>query len=576
MSVCFLRKDNKNKTLLFKRQQSSSKLLLVFALAMLVMQHFMLVSGNTPKGLRTHLRSAKLSSVHSLPEINADRTAGKYEIRSISGEPNYKSVNLTWEVEFVTTPSNQAADAVNEVELPKVFQIYFCELQTFGPHRCRSKSIDETKQTNAFLADDKIQTRQYEAYIDNLRMATKYRFHIRPQSRRRDIKVTGRSEIFSNEVEDFNENANGQTIIIPTKGFSAQATKCLPHASEIVVETGPYFAGKIVVDGGKCGIKGNPEDPRDTYTMRIEHQACGSLVKPETNTVETFITVQENLGIFTHSTRRFVVVCSYQSGMQTVRASFSVPGKGGVAAVEHSNDDEDRKGRLLESPKFVDKSELVLKENSDEDLSSLTTEKTEANETEALVKEIENHSLHANETETIISMQNSSEHDVLSAVAWLENIVPNVNEDHIKSKEMKRENENKENIAEYAKLVLNRNGQDEEMIAGLLHEAQTGKAFIDSLVKFDTLNVSSLALTILLSVILLLVFLLIFYREFKRRNMPNQRQQLSSTLSLSSSSSSSLPSSSSVSTTLPRLNHRHLQQLTLPRSLQTKNQELLA
>uniref|UniRef100_A0A1B0AV15 Uncharacterized protein n=1 Tax=Glossina palpalis gambiensis TaxID=67801 RepID=A0A1B0AV15_9MUSC len=79
MSVCFLRKDNKNKTLLFKRQQSSSKLLLVFALAMLVMQHFMLVSGNTPKGLRTHLRSAKLSSVHSLPEINADRTAGKYD-----------------------------------------------------------------------------------------------------------------------------------------------------------------------------------------------------------------------------------------------------------------------------------------------------------------------------------------------------------------------------------------------------------------------------------------------------------------------------------------------------------------
>lgn len=77
MSVCFLRKDNENKTLLFKRQQSSSKLL-VFALVMLVMQHFMLVSGNTPKGLRTHMRSAKLSNVHSLPEINADRTAGKY------------------------------------------------------------------------------------------------------------------------------------------------------------------------------------------------------------------------------------------------------------------------------------------------------------------------------------------------------------------------------------------------------------------------------------------------------------------------------------------------------------------
>jgi len=81
-------------------------------------------------------------------------------------------------------------------------------------------------------------------------------------------------------------------------------TSCLPHASEIEVETGPYFGGRIVVDGGNCGIKGDASDAADKYTMRIDHKECGSLVKPETNTVETFITVQENLGIFTHSTRR--------------------------------------------------------------------------------------------------------------------------------------------------------------------------------------------------------------------------------------------------------------------------------
>lgn len=70
------------------------------------------------------------------------------------------------------------------------------------------------------------------------------------------------------------------------------------------METGPYFGGKIVVDGGNCGIKGDQNDPTDRYTMRIDHKMCGSLVKPETNTVETFITVQEKLGIYTHSTRR--------------------------------------------------------------------------------------------------------------------------------------------------------------------------------------------------------------------------------------------------------------------------------
>ena len=61
-----------------------------------------------------------------------------------------------------------------------------------------------------------------------------------------------------------------------------------------------------MVDGGNCGIKGNHLDVKDKYTMRIDHEMCGSMVKPETNTVETFITVQENLGIFTHSTRRLI------------------------------------------------------------------------------------------------------------------------------------------------------------------------------------------------------------------------------------------------------------------------------
>lgn len=85
---------------------------------------------------------------------------------------------------------------------------------------------------------------------------------------------------------------------------AAEATKCLPNASEIQVETGPYFGGKIMVDGGKCVLRGNPNNPTEMYTMRIDHSKCGSMIKPETNTVETFITVQENLGIFTHSTRR--------------------------------------------------------------------------------------------------------------------------------------------------------------------------------------------------------------------------------------------------------------------------------
>ncbi|EDW25456.1 GL26417 [Drosophila persimilis] len=335
---------------------------------------------------------------------NNAKAGSKYEIRGVAGEPHYKSVNLTWEVEFVPSAADtdtngdgvgdkdgvgvgatgspvNVTNMSNEVEPPKAFQIFYCEMQNYGPQRCRVKLVNGTTAEVAADAEDPIgfQVQHFSAAVDNLRMATRYSFHVRPATQRR-LQVGGaRRSNARAEVHDENEiesaasgHLPGQSIIIPTKGFSAHATQCLPHASEIEVETGPYFGGRIVVDGGNCGVKGDASDAADKYTMRIDHKKCGSMVKPETNTVETFITVQENLGIFTHSTRRFVVVCSYQSGMQTVRASFTVPGKNGVAAAYEPNDpfepddDDQRLGRELRQMRYVNKSELVLRESDSE------------------------------------------------------------------------------------------------------------------------------------------------------------------------------------------------------------------
>lgn len=129
---------------------------------------------------------------------------------------------------------------------------------------------------------------------------------------------------------------------------------------------------------------------------------------------------------------RFVVVCSYQSGMQTVRASFSVPGKGGASAVSHheSIEEEERMGRGLKPFRFVDKSELILKENDPEAL--LSTQSSE--EIEAVVEEMQNPTVPSstsNHSEPTQSGDNSDE-DVSNSVAILENIIPGVNEDHIK------------------------------------------------------------------------------------------------------------------------------------------------
>lgn len=125
---------------------------------------------------------------------------------------------------------------------------------------------------------------------------------------------------------------------------SARATQCLPHASEIEVSTGPHFGGRITVeaaDGDRCTVDGEPNSSRDTYVLHIDHKVCGSQVNE--TTVATYVIVQENLPILTHSTRRFLVLCSYQPETLTVRAGLSLPnarghGHGQAAAVPTVND----------------------------------------------------------------------------------------------------------------------------------------------------------------------------------------------------------------------------------------------
>lgn len=136
-----------------------------------------------------------------------------------------------------------------------------------------------------------------------------------------------------------------------------------------------------------CRIQGNDQSEKDKYILRIDHEKCGSKVDDETLTVKTFITVQENLGIFTHSTRRscllfiinsiffqkitaisyrFVVECSYQPDTLTVRASFSVPSKSGSLSSEPRNNEDNESDRESRKRHFrmVGKDALLLKKES--------------------------------------------------------------------------------------------------------------------------------------------------------------------------------------------------------------------
>ncbi|XP_011554618.3 uncharacterized protein LOC105385872 [Plutella xylostella] len=252
----------------------------------------------------------RLTSVSTNAEIEPDD-----EVLHLIGEPDFRDVRLRWEY---------GADDEEEPR-PLAFQVHYCELQAWGQYRCRTKVIDDVEEEKSVRTGTPSPTttaatagrsgRKYTARITGLRMATTYSFEVRAVKRgARDLADP--------------QSIGSKIIIVPTKGFSARATQCLPHASEVEVSTGPFFGGRIAVeaaDGGpeRCSLQGNPNSAQDAYILRILHDECGSEVND--TTVATYVIVQENLPILTHSTRRFLVLCTYKPETLTVRAGINLP-----------------------------------------------------------------------------------------------------------------------------------------------------------------------------------------------------------------------------------------------------------
>jgi hypothetical protein len=126
------------------------------------------------------------------------------EIKSLYGQPDYKSVNLTWEIE--------EKPLENKINTPtRSFIIHYCELQSWGDlHRCKSKVIeDDQKELPAG-------SKTYTLMVKNLRMATKYSFHVKPQIKSDDSMP--QKEARSEDLSADNSIESGASIIIPTKG----------------------------------------------------------------------------------------------------------------------------------------------------------------------------------------------------------------------------------------------------------------------------------------------------------------------------------------------------------------------
>jgi len=62
---------------------------------------------------------------------------------------------------------------------------------------------------------------------------------------------------------------------------SARTSRCLANTSDVIVNTGPYFSGKIAVEDAydnRCSVYGNRSSTQNVYTLTILHDVCGSKI----------------------------------------------------------------------------------------------------------------------------------------------------------------------------------------------------------------------------------------------------------------------------------------------------------
>jgi len=258
------------------------------------------------------------------------QVTGKPRIVNLRGVPDFRKVTLEWQVK----PDQDSVTGM--------FRVKYCENQVWGEHFCRQRAVRQKPTQENFTTD-----------ISGLKMSTNYTFYVE----------TGVLEKNSRK-----ERKIGVHLALQTKGFSAEATDCRRDSTEVLLKTGPNFGGKISAEGREqsCFIKGNEASSNSSYSFTIDHKKCGSTMNR--TSVWTYVVVQENLPILTHSTRRFLVLCHFKMPeVFTVKAGFNLPGgklqgSGSLEPVDidFSQDFGTREGRRYSDEEYDDLSAKII------------------------------------------------------------------------------------------------------------------------------------------------------------------------------------------------------------------------
>lgn len=141
---------------------------------------------------------------------------------------------------------------------------------------------------------------RYEGQIFDLRALTNYTFQVRVSRFSHEPELLVSNSNNNNTIKELNQlehrRNRGQAARklltadelesrdlrkIETKPFGAEATKCLADVSEVVVNTGRYFGGRISVEDSsdpRCNLIGNKSSEQTSYLFRIDHEICDSKV----------------------------------------------------------------------------------------------------------------------------------------------------------------------------------------------------------------------------------------------------------------------------------------------------------
>lgn len=139
-------------------------------------------------------------------------------ITHLSGNSDYRAVKLHWD--WIKSDDDDALRA---------FQVHYCELQAWGPHRCRSKTVTDDSEHNSITNNR--ESKSYSTSINGLRMATTYTFEVKPieENNRKENRNDRSSEEFDDIIHNSNENqdlSGSNSIVLDTKGckFSEKGT----------------------------------------------------------------------------------------------------------------------------------------------------------------------------------------------------------------------------------------------------------------------------------------------------------------------------------------------------------------